>query len=108
MVPLAVSEGITLSLHNYRGLVSVDLLSKQVKIKEGTILEELSTISSHWVALATAGAIMTTIHGTAIKYGHLATLVFSLEMVTPGGEVMVVHKVHMGNNLFDEKFSWTF
>ena len=51
---------------------------------------------------------MTTIHGTAIRYGHLATLVFSLEMVTPGGEVMMVHKVHKENNLFDEQFSWTF
>ena len=51
---------------------------------------------------------MTTIHGTAIKYGHLATLVVSLEMVTLGGEVMVVHKVHTENNLFDEQFSWTF
>ena len=108
LLPLAVSEGVTLSLHNYRGLVGVDLQAKQVAVKAGTTLEELSAIlDDHGLALGVfpaigwqtaAGAIMTATHGTGIKYGNLATLVVSLEMVTPTGEVMVVHK---GDDMFD-------
>ena len=108
LLPLAVSEGVTLSIHNYRGLVGVDLRAKQVIVKAGTTLEELSAIlDDHGLALGVfpaigwqtaAGAIMTATHGTGIKYGNLATLVVSLEMVTPTGEVMVVHK---GDDMFD-------
>ena len=108
LLPLAVSEGVTLTLHNFRGLVSVDLQAKQVTVKAGTTLDELSAIlDDHGLALGVfpaigwqtvVGAIMTATHGTGIKYGNLATLVVSLEMVTPSGEVMVVHK---GDDLFD-------
>ena len=106
--PLAVSEEVTLSLHNYRGLVSVDLQAKQVTVKAGTTLEELKTIlDDHGLALGVlpttrwptvTGAIMTATHGAGIKYGNIASLVVSLEMITPSGEVMVVHK---GDDLFD-------
>ena len=106
--PLAVSEEVTLSLRNFRGLVSVDLQAKQVTVKAGTTLEELKTIlDEHGLALGVlpttrwptvAGAIMTATHGAGIKYGNIATQVVSLEMVTPSGEVMVVDK---GDDLFD-------
>ena len=106
--PLAVSEEVTLSLHNYRGLVSVDLQARQVTVKAGTTLEQLHDIlDEHGLALGVspttawptvAGAIMTATHGTGIKYGNLATLVVSMEVVSPSGEVMVVHK---GDDLFD-------
>ena len=108
LLPLAMSEGVTLSLHKFKGLVSVDSQAKQVTVKAGTTLEELNAIlDEHGLALGVfpaigwqtvAGAIMTATHGTGIKYGNLATLVVSLEMVTPSGEVMVVHK---GDDLFD-------
>ena len=106
--PLAVSEGATLSLRKFRGLVSVDLQAKQVTVKAGTTLEELNAIlDNHGLALGAsptigwqtvAGAIMTATHGTGIKYGNLATLVVCLEMVTASGEVMTICK---GDDLFE-------
>ena len=108
LLPLAVSEGVTLSLYRLRGLVSVDLQAKQVTVKAGTTLNELNIIlDDHGLALAVfpaigwqtvAGAIVTATHGTGIKYGNLATLVVSLEMVTPNGEIMTISK---GDDLFD-------
>ena len=106
--PLAVSEEVTLSLRNFRGLVSVDLQAKQVTVKAGTTLEELNAIlDDHGLALGlsptigwptVAGAIMTATHGTGMNYGNLATLVVSLEMVTASGEVMTIGK---GDDLFE-------
>ena len=106
--PLAVSEEVTLSLRKFRGLVSVDLQTKQVTVKAGTTLEELNAIlDDHGLALGTsstigwqtvAGAIMTATHGTGMDYGNLATLVVCLEMVTASGEVMTIRK---GDDLFN-------
>ena len=72
----------------------------EVPVKTGTILEELSAIlGDHSLALGVspaigwqtaAGTIMTATHGTGIKYGSIVSLVVSLEMVTPIGEVMVI------------------
>ena len=106
--PLAVSEDATLSLRKYRGLVSVDLQAKQVTVKAGTTLEEMKTIlDDHGLALGVlpttrwptvAGAVMTATHGAGSQYGNIASLVASMEMITPTGEVMVVRK---GDDLFD-------
>ena len=53
--PLAVSEEVTLSLHKFCGLVSVDLQTKQVTVKAGTTLEELNAIlDDHGLALGTS------------------------------------------------------
>ena len=108
LLPLAVSEGVTLSLRKFRGLVSVDLQAKQVTVKAGTTLEELNAIlDDHGLALGffpaigwqtVAGAIMTATHGTGMEYGNLATLVVCLEMVIASGEVMMICK---GNDLFN-------
>ena len=108
LLPLAVSEGVTLSLRKFRGLVSIDLQAKQVTVKAGTTLEELNTIlDDHGLALGVSptvvwqtvvGAIMTATHGDGMEYGNLATLVVSLEMVTASGEVMTIHK---GDDLFN-------
>ena len=108
LLPLAASEDVTLFMRKFRGLVNVDLQAKQVTVKAGTTLEELNTIlddhglalgvlpTTHWPTVA--GAILTATHGTGIKYGNLATLVVSLEMVTPNGEIMTIRK---GDDLFD-------
>ena len=108
LLPISVSEGVTLSLRKFRGLVGVDLQAKQVTVKAGTTLEELNIIlDDHGLALGVsptiawqtvAGAIMTATHGTGMKYGNLATLVVSLEMVTASGEVMTISK---GDDLFE-------
>ena len=75
------------------GLDSVDLRDKQVTVKVGITLEELSDILDDCgLALGVfpaigwqtaAGAIMTAAHGTGIKYGNIVSLVVYLEMVTP-------------------------
>ena len=108
LLPIAVSEGVTLSLRKFRGLVSVDLQAKQVTVKAGTTLEELNAIlDDHGLALGVSptigwqtvvGAIMTATHGDGVGYGNLATLVVSLEMVTASGEVMTIRK---GDDLFN-------
>jgi len=100
--PLAVSEGVTLALNNFRGVVSVDLQAKQITVKAGTKLKEIIEIlDKHNLALSVlssiteqtvAGAIMTPTHGTGINHGTLATLVVSLEMVTATGEILVIRK----------------
>lgn len=99
--PLAVSEGITLGLHNFRGVVSVDVQAKQTTVKAGTKLNELVDIlDEHGLAISVmssiteqtvAGAIMTPTHGTGIKHGVLATLV-SFKMVMGTGEILLIHK----------------
>ena len=100
--PLAVSEGITLALHNFRGVVSINVQAKQITVKAGTKIKEIIEIlDEHGLAVSVlssitdqtvAGAIMTPTHGTGIKHGVLATLVVSLEMVTATGEVLLIHK----------------
>ena len=42
--PLALSEDIMVSLHRFKGLVEVDLESKQVTVRAGTTLQELNGI----------------------------------------------------------------
>ena len=74
-------------------LDSIDLQDKQVTVKAGTAMEELSDILDDYsLALAVfptigwqtaAGAIMTATHGNGIKYENIAFLVVSLEMLTP-------------------------
>ena len=108
LLPIAVSEEVTLSLRKFRGLVSVNSQAKQVTVKAGTTLEELNAIlDDHGLALGVsptiewqtvAGAVMTATHGDGIEYGNLATLVVCLEMVTASGEVMTICK---GDDLFD-------
>ena len=41
---LALSEDIQVSLHQFKGLVEVDLESKQVTVRAGTTIQELNTI----------------------------------------------------------------
>jgi len=102
ILPLAVSEGITLSLNKYRGVVGVDLEAKQITVKAGTILKEINiALDSHGLALGTlsciswqtiVGAIMTGTHGITANHGNLATTIVSLEMVTATGEVLRINR----------------
>lgn len=100
--PLAVSEGITVALTNFSGVLNVDLHAKQITVKAGTKLTEIIEIlDTHRLTLSVfssitvqtvAGALMTPTHGTGITHGTLATLVVSLEIVTATGETLVVQK----------------
>ena len=42
--PIATSDVMLISLHNYRGLVSRDLSKKQVTVRGGTTLVEISEL----------------------------------------------------------------
>ena len=102
ILPLAISEGSTLSLNKYRGVVRVELVTKQITVKAGTTLSEINTaLDSHGLALGVlsciswqtiVGAFMTGTHGTTINRGNLATLVISLEMITADGKVLRINR----------------
>lgn len=112
--PIATTNGIFISLHQYRGLVSRDLAKKQVTVRGGTTLVEISALlEEQGLALSNlpsvsdqtiAGAIATGLHqqeidlliftsvflgthGTGINFGNLATFVTRFELVTGTGEV---------------------
>ena len=86
----------------------IDLGAKQITVKAGMTLKEISTaLDSHGLALGVistincqsiAGAIMTGTHGAAINYGNFATLVVSLEMVTANGEIL---RINQDDELFN-------
>ena len=93
LLPLSVTVGVALYPFTSLELDSIDLQDKQVTVKAGTAMEELSDILDDYsLALAvfptigwqtSAGAIITATHGNGIKYENIAFLVVSLEMLTP-------------------------
>ena len=64
--PVAVSEDIILSLHNYHGVVNIDKERKRVSVKGGTTFTELNEIlHKNGLALPNLGSVSTpTIAGT--------------------------------------------
>jgi len=60
ILPIAISDGITVSLNNYRGVVHIDLGAKQITVKAGTTLKEINTaLDSHGLALGVISAAHT-------------------------------------------------
>lgn len=76
--PIATSDGMLISLYHYRGLVSRDLAKKQVTVRGGTTLVEISELLEEqgWAFSnlpsvsdqTIAGAIVT---GTIIHLGNI-------------------------------------
>ena len=55
---IAVSDDISVSLHNFTGLVSVDMSIKQVTVRAGTTFKALNDIlEEHGLALPILGSI---------------------------------------------------
>lgn len=105
----AKPEEIAVSLHNMRGLISVDKEAKLATLHAGTYLYEIgAALKEHGLALENmgdvqaqtiAGAASTATHGTGITLGSIANQVVTWEWVDGKGEV---HTHHRGDPKTDE------
>ena len=68
--PIAVSDDILLSLHNYHGLVNLDKERKRVSVKGGTTIAELNEIlHENGLALPNLGSVSSQTVAGAIATG---------------------------------------
>lgn len=105
----AKPEEIAVTLHNMRGLISVDKEAKLVTLHAGTYLYEIGpALAEHGLALENmgdvqaqtiAGAASTATHGTGVNLGSIANQVVAWEWVDGRGEVQTHHR---GNPDTDE------
>ncbi|WP_438012659.1 D-arabinono-1,4-lactone oxidase [Psychrobacter raelei] len=105
----AKPEEIAVSLHNMRGIISVDKPNKQVTLHAGTYLHEIGpALAKHGLALENmgdvqaqtiAGAVSTGTHGTGIGLGSLSSQVVAWEWVDGQGQR---HTHHRGDPDTDE------
>lgn len=94
----ALTNGVLIDLSNYKNILDVDVLKKQVTVQVGKKLEHLSPeLWEHGLAMSdlgdiayqsVAGAISTGTHGTGLGYGCLATQVVSARVITGEGEII--------------------
>lgn len=102
-------EEIAVSLHNMRGLISVDKVNKLATLHAGTYLYEIGpALAEHGLALenmgdvqaqTVAGAVSTATHGTGITLGSVANQVVAWEWIDGTGKV---HTHHRGDPVSDE------
>ncbi len=93
----AKPEEIAISLHNMRGLISVDKQAKQATMHAGTYLSEIGeALREHGLALENmgdvqeqtiAGSVSTATHGTGITLGSIANQVVAWEWIDGKGEM---------------------
>lgn len=105
----AQPEEIAISLHNMRGLISVDKEAKLVTLHAGTYLHEIGeALREHGLALENmgdvqaqtiAGAVSTATHGTGITLGSVANQVVGWEWIDGTGKL---HTHHRGDPKTDE------
>lgn len=105
----AMPEEIAISLHNMRGLISVDKDAQLATLHAGTYLYEIGdALREHGFALENmgdvqaqtiAGAASTATHGTGITLGSVANQVVGWEWVDGKGEL---HSHHRGDPETDE------
>lgn len=90
-------EEIAVTLHNMRGLISVDKANKLATLHAGTYLYEIGpALAEHGLALENmgdvqaqtiAGAVSTATHGTGIGLGSVANQVVAWEWIDGKGEL---------------------
>lgn len=108
----AKPEEIAISLHNMRGLISVDKEAKLATLHAGTYLHEIGeALKEHGLALENmgdvqaqtiAGAASTATHGTGITLGSIANQVVEWEWVDGTGEVRTHKRADIANIATDE------
>ena len=96
--PLAATEGLTLTLDGYQGLVRADPASGLVTLRGGTRLWEVaSLLAPHGLGLSVmgdmdrqsiAGAIQTGSHGTGAAFTGFAGMVRALRLVLADGSMV--------------------
>lgn len=95
--PLAVTDGILVSLDSLQGLVGVDSARGRVRLWGGTRLHRIpDLLAPHALAMpnlgdidrqSIAGALSTGTHGTGKDFGGLASQVTALTLLTADGEL---------------------
>ncbi len=108
--PLAVTNGILVSLHHLSGIEKIDYVNKRVTIWGGTTLIDLGKLLyKHGLSMENlgdinlqtiAGAVSTGTHGSGINFGNLSTQVTKLTMITPNGEKLIISPTE-NSHLFD-------
>ncbi len=98
--PVAQSNETIVSLERYTGIVDVDHSAKQVTVKSGTPLSDLTAgLADHGLMLENmgdinkqtiAGALATGTHGTGTDFGIMATQASGLRLITAAGDVVDV------------------
>ena len=96
--PVAKSNETFVSLERYTGLVDADPEARQVTVRAGTPLWQLTdALADHGLMLenmgdidaqSIAGALSTGTHGTGTEFGVMATQAAGLRLITADGEVL--------------------
>ncbi|MEM9821415.1 MAG: D-arabinono-1,4-lactone oxidase, partial [Bacteroidota bacterium] len=107
--PLCPTDHFLISLDDYKGIVAVDSEQKQVTVRAGTKLNELSSLlDEHGLALenlgdidvqSIAGAISTGTHGTGRDFGNLCTQIQKVKWINGLGEIQTCGR-HQNPDLF--------
>ena len=103
-MPLVASDGLLLSLENWRGIESRDLTGRHATVRTGTTLRDLGEpLLDLGLAMANlgdidvqalGGALGTGTHGTGPALGNLSSRVLSLRLVTASGEIRECSQQH--------------
>ncbi|CAI3801079.1 hypothetical protein GLGCALEP_02648 [Pseudomonas sp. MM221] len=98
--PVALTNGLHLSLANMSGVRHIDHEKKRVTAAAGTTINAfgkalraagLSMVNQGDIdSQSIAGALTTGTHGTGLTLGNLASSIVGMKLVQPNGEVLVV------------------
>ncbi|MGN6723208.1 MAG: D-arabinono-1,4-lactone oxidase [Marmoricola sp.] len=98
--PVALTNGLHLTLSQMRGVLNLDPEKRQVTVSAGTTINELvAVLKQNGLSMvnqgdidsqAVAGALTTGTHGTGAKLGNLASSVVGMKLVQPNGSVLTV------------------
>lgn len=101
---VALPDDVCVDLRRMRAVLGVDAARRTIRVQAGARLEEITAaLDAVGMALpilgsiakqTIAGAISTGTHGSSLRHGNLATLVESMRLVTPGGEVLALDRDH--------------
>jgi len=95
---ICATDGISISLDKYQGLITVDKVNHTATVKAGTKLDKLGELLyEQGLAMenlgdidvqSIAGTISTGTHGTGKKFGTISTQVIGLKFVNGKGEIV--------------------
>ena len=108
--PLAVTNGILVSLQHLSGIEKIDYEKKRITILGGTTLTDLGkNLHKHGLTMENlgdinlqtiAGAVSTGTHGSGINFGNLSTQITELTLITPQGDKLLI-SANENSHLFE-------
>lgn len=108
--PLAVTNGILVSLQHLSGIEKIDYEKKRVTIWGGTTLTDLGkNLHKHGLTMENlgdinlqtiAGAVSTGTHGSGVDFGNLSTQITELTLITPQGDKLLI-SANENSHLFE-------